>query len=192
MEADWSVELGAGLPTIDVPWSGFADLSRLSRDEIASRVSEAAECPPLSAALARLNAAGSPVLSSKCDTWSLDPSEIDRYEFDADPGSSACGEGCYIDILARDAQVFASFTLHELWVRAFARALSAVPLRQARAEMVLRAASLHGQAGFAVTLYVFGCGADPAAARCAWAAALEAAAAATISTIPIAESNAGE
>jgi hypothetical protein len=192
MEADWSVEIGAGLATIDVPWSGFVDISGVAGVQIGARVSEAAALPALAAALGRLNAAASPVFTSKCDTWPLDPLEIDRYEFDAEPGSSACGEACYIDVLARDAQVFASFTLHEVWVRAFASALSLVPLRPARAEMVLRAATLDGHPGFAVTLYAFGCGAEPGAARLNSIAALEAAVAATISTIPIAESKLGE
>ncbi len=192
MEADWSVELGAGLPTIDVPWSGFADLSLLAPEEIASRVSEAAASAPLAEALARLNAAGSPVLTSKCDIWHLDPAEIDRHDFDAAPDRAACGEASYVDILARDPQVFGSFTLHELWVRNLARALSPLSVTQARAEVVVRAARLDRRAGFAITLYAFGCGADATDARRSWIGALEAATAATIDTLPMPERKLGE
>ena len=184
MEADWSAEVGAGLPTIAVPWPGFIDLTGLSTDQVAQRVSEAAGLPAFSETLALLNAAGSPVTTAKCDVWPLGADEIDIYEFDTTRADALLGHGSYIDVLPHALTVFLSFELTETWARNIARTLAVVSIAQARAEVVVRAARLHSLSGYALTLYAFGCGGDHPAAVNAWAAALAAAAAATMATIP--------
>ena len=191
MEADWSAEIGAGLPEIVLPWAGLIDLGGLGAAEIRSQVPEAADTPGLALALAQLNAAASPVRTSKCDVWTLGADEIDVYEFDTTVEEAQHGRAAYMDIVPQDLAVFASFTLTEEWARAFARALAVVPVSSARAEVVVRGARIEDTSGFALTLYAFGCGRDKEAAERAWSAALDAAATATMATVPEA-ADAGE
>ncbi len=184
MEADWSVEIGAGSPTIALPWTGFRDLSALTAEQVAASIPEAAGEPALATALARMNAWSSRVRTSKCDVWQLGAEELDIYEFDTTKEEAQAGRASYLDVLPRDPAVFGSFVLVETWARSFARALALVPLGSARAEVVVRAACVEDRRGYALTLYAFGCGRDRAAATTAWASALTQAAAATMRTLP--------
>ncbi|MFP5230952.1 MAG: hypothetical protein ACLGXA_25330 [Acidobacteriota bacterium] len=178
MEADWSVEIGASLPIIDADWPGFVDL-RADRNRIAT-IPEAVE-PALRAALLDLNREDSPVFTSKCEVWELAAEEIDPDEFACDP-SVACqaGRASWIDVLARDADVFASFDAQEAWVRRIAARLREEPGAHGRVDAVVRAALTAGREGFAITLYAAGCGVDTQAARAAWERVLAAAVAATM------------
>ena len=124
--------------------------------------------------------------------WALDPAEIDPFEFDAEPGEAVRGRACYVDILPRHPAVFTSFLLTETWARAFARTLAPVPIHNARAEVVVRAATSEAGQGYALTLYAFGCGGDEATAAASWEHALAAAATATIASIPLIERAPGE
>ena len=151
MEADWSVEIGADLPVIAVPWEGFIDLRHAP--SLASGLEEAATAPALARALVTLNAAISPVFTAKCDLWLLTPDDIDPLEFGASREQAQQGIACYIDVIARDAGVFASFAAHEAWVRAATAELHEVELPRARVEYVVRASRVDDFEGFAVTLY---------------------------------------
>ena len=250
MEADWSVEIGADLPRIVVPWSGAAgpvveslpdgtpstgaslwpDADSLADDapeagparasggkletdetlagrgggagglrskpnsstnrgsgggvvsfvdlrhnpEAVHLIEEAQRYSPLRRALVELNAPRSPVFTSKCDAFPLAKDEIDPFEFDAD---ADCGLviTCYVDLVMRDPAVFASFSAHEAWLRQLVgRLRSGHRIRCTRVELVLRDASVFGEDGFGVTLYVAGCGDDGAEATRAWEAGLDA------------------
>ena len=79
MEADWSVEIGADLPRIVVPWddvdAGATDLRfvDLRKDPgAAARLAEVQGFPALERALVALNAAGFAGMTSKCDVFSID------------------------------------------------------------------------------------------------------------------------
>lgn len=184
MEADWSVEVGSDLPVIVVPWDGFVDL-RLHLDAV-DKIAEVANNRALAEALIKLNATDSPVFTSKCDLWSLAEDEIDVFEFDASREEAQQGIACYIDIIAHSPALFASFAMHETWVRHATFALRAHLQPQARAEFVIRPAlyirdeKANAQDGFAITLYVSACAATEIAAKSIFQAALQTTTAFTI------------
>jgi len=177
MEADWSVEIGQGLPLIDSTWEGFVDL-RVHPRAIDS-LPEAVQHPALRQALLALNEKNSPVFTTKCDAWALDE-KIDPDEFDATSEDSQTGFASYIDILERDATRFCSFKLHEERIRTLSSQLRQVALRNGRVDFVLRTAAIKEQQGYGFTLYAAGCGAHPSMAYAAWQSVLGATVAATI------------
>lgn len=178
MEADWSVEIGAGLPVIEVDWVGFVDLRSniQSVDSIPEATTEAA----LRDALVELNAADSPVFTSKCDLWELDADEIDPDEFGCESLDPCAGWASWIDVVVRDQRQFASFEAHEAWVRRASNQLRAGDAPCGRVDLVVRAAVTSEREGFGITLYAAGCGVDTRAARASWRQVLRAAVAATM------------
>jgi hypothetical protein len=182
MEADWSVEIGKGLPVIAVPWKGWIDL-RKAPFRI-REIPEAAADPSLAQALAHLNSPQSPLFTSKCDRWHLPANEIDPFEFEAPQEETRTGLACYIDILLRNQNASASFDAHEKWVRSASVALRQVPLPQCRADFVLRPAVMNNQEGFGITLYIAACSRSEAPAQSIFGAALNHAIAITIETSP--------
>lgn len=181
MEADWSVEIGSGLPCINASWEGFVDL-QTSPQRIDTM--DEAQHSSLRSALLMLNAKNSPVFTTKCDTWTLDRSEIDSDEFDADPEDAHAGFASYIDILEHDAAHFASFAFHEQRVRDLTSRLRPFALRRGRVDLVVRVADWKAQSGYGFTLYAASCGADETDAYAAWQVVLAAAVAATIAAAP--------
>jgi hypothetical protein len=173
MEADWSVEMTADDPVIVVPWAagswGFVDL-RLG-GQLIDEIEEAKRVPELRAALLLLNSTASPLWTVKCDAWESD-TPMDPYEMDAAPADTTLSAGSYIDLLARDSALQASFDRQERWVRGVAEALRAVPARAARVDLVLRPAQVNGASGYGVSFFVEGCGAMAQRARQAWSGAL--------------------
>ncbi len=191
MVADWSVEIGPQQPTIVVPWEQFVDLRTRPWD--IALLPEAAGRPALIAALAGWNGRGSPLLTSKCDVWTLDAAGIDADEFDAqptdEPGCNACAHGvaCYVDLVANGPAQFTSLAETEAWARRAVLLLRRLSC-PGHVELVLREARLFGAEGFGVTLYTAAAGASPAAAERAWTRVLEAAVEATMSQAPLAQS----
>jgi hypothetical protein len=178
MEADWAVELTADDPVIIVPWAAASDDARKCKfvdlrlgGHLIDEIEEARGVPELRAALLLLNSTGSPLWTVKCDTWERD-TPMDPYEMDAAPADTSLSAGSYIDLLARDRALQASFDRHERWVRAVAETLRAVPARAARVELVLRRAQVNHAAGYGVSWFVEGCGATAQRARQAWSEAL--------------------
>jgi hypothetical protein len=178
MEADWSVELMADDPVIVVPWTAksedprkceFVDL-RLGGNLI-DEIEEARKIPELRTALLLLNSTASPLWTAKCDTWESDR-PVDPYEMDAAPADTSFSFGSYIDLLARDRTLQASFDRQEQWVRTITETLRAVEARAARVELVLRRAQVDVAAGYGVSWFVEGCGATAQRARQAWSEAL--------------------
>lgn len=180
MEADWAVEIGAGLDRvalarIEADWPGWIDLRGHPE-----RAGEIAEREALRIALLELNGGVSPVFTSKCDVWLLSAEEIDPLEFDAERGIRLVGVASYLDVIAKDAGMLASFAQNEGWARRSALDLRSAEVRSCRVDLVVRAAEFQGREGFGITLYAAGCGADSLAAETAWAAALRGAVTATM------------
>lgn len=198
MEADWAAEIGPGpdrisdgeqdAPIIDVGWPGFVDLRFRPQD--VDRIEEARQNGALREALIRLNSG--PVFTSKCDVWELSSLEIDALEYECTSADAVTGIACYIDIIARDPQLFESFDEHEAWVRRATKVLRSSPGSHGRVDLVIRAATLGGcddnrkgsrensasgldEVGFGLTFYTAGCGVDFAAACRAWEMILRAA-----------------
>jgi hypothetical protein len=191
MEADWAAEVGADLPVIDADWTGLVDLRRDPAQ--VDSVLEVRGYAALRAALLRLNAPESPVRTTKCDVWTLDSGDIDPLEFGCGLAANLVGLASYIDLVACDAAVFASFEQHETWAVAAVRQMRQAQIGPGRVDLVIRGAHRAGGGGFGLTLYVAGCGADAVAAQAAWGEALQAACAITMreAAIPGASSSIG-
>jgi hypothetical protein len=182
VEADWSVEIGRGLPVIAVPWEGWVDLRKepFRIREIPEAIAE----PWLAQVLVSLNSQQSPVFTSKCDRWHLAAAEIDPFEFDAPQEDIRTGLACYIDILLRNQNAFASFDANEKWARSASVALRQFPMPQCRADFVLRPAVVNHQEGFGITFYLAACSKSEATAHTIFQTALNHAIIVTIETSP--------
>ena len=177
MEADWEFELGPDAEGIDAPviearWAGHVDLQR--HPERAMDLPEAAQFPALAEALVRMNAADSPVWTSKCDYWPhLEAYEFDPDELDAPPGCTAHAVGCFIDLLPKCDQEWMFPAMAEKACKRICGLLNAVPLRCCRADLVIRRAFISPDVmNLGVTVYLTACGESPAAAALTLVAAL--------------------
>jgi len=167
-------EAGIAAPVIEACWAGFVDLQ--SQPELAWHLPEAAQFPALAEALVELNCADSPVWSAKCDYWpQLERGEFDPDEMDAPPGRTAYAMGCYIDLLPKNSQQWASAAMAETAGKGVCSLLRAVPLQYCRADLVIRRAFIAPELiGFGVTAYVTACGESLAEAAKTLQAALAA------------------
>ena len=155
MEADWEFDIAADASVIDAHWPGRVDL--LQDPGAAHRLPEAVHLPALAEALEQLNLPASNVWTSKCDVWSDEPFDPD--ELDAPAGAASCSLACYIDVLPREAGQWGTPDAVADWCRSICVALQDQPLRQCRADLVIRSAALReGEFGFGVTAYVIACG----------------------------------
>jgi hypothetical protein len=170
MEADWEVEIGSDAPVIDACWDGFVDLRHAP--ERAPELPEARDCPALGDALMRLNAASSPVWTSKCDVWP--PDNFDPYELDAPDLAGKCAIACYIDLLPRSDEQWPSPSLAVAPCQALCFHLRNVPLRGSRADLIVRRAVVApGRPDLGITAYLTACGSTQAEARTTLASALD-------------------
>jgi hypothetical protein len=179
MEADWEIEIGPEAPVIEAMWPGFVDLRRAP--ERIREIEEARRFPPLAEALISLNrpesysdsgigsdaASSSRVWTAKCDLWILDPSldPWDPDELDAASSESVAALACYIDLLGRDAWVFAWLDELETWASAIVHRLRQTICRCCRADLVIRRAFKGDQETLGITVYTTACGADAVAAE---------------------------
>jgi hypothetical protein len=183
MEADWTLALAAGDPVIAVPWAASNDVKEKRRfvhlrvaPHRIHEVEEASAHPPLRSALLRLNGASSHLWTAKCDAWTTGPetgdAPFDPYEMDAEPGTTAYGAGCYIDVLARKEPLFTSFADQKHWMEKVVNRLRATPATCMRVELVMRPAEVDETAGFGLTCFIEGCGPNAEMAGQRWAEAL--------------------
>ncbi len=156
--------MGGDAPVIETQWAGFVDLQR--HPERAGQLPEAAQFPALAEALARLNAADSPVWTSKCDFWPhLKADEFDPDELDAPSGRATHAAGCFIDLLPKSDLRWAMPAMAEKSCKRICGLLNAVPLGCCRADLVIRRAFVTPeQMDLGVTAYLTSCGESPAAA----------------------------
>ena len=117
METDWSVACGADDPIVVVPWSDENESIRyIDLRDASGRVNEIAEAveyPSLAAALRRWNLREASVFTAKCDVWHYAADDFDAEDL---PGFSYA-HASYIDLLARDPAIYASFAASEQALR---------------------------------------------------------------------------
>lgn len=177
MEADWSVELAADSPALEIPWkSPDGKLQWLDLRADPSQIDMLPECrehPELAAFLRRVNAPDSPLDSAKCDVFGAEPTG------EAESIFGTIRYGGYVDLLFRSTLDFAR---HEQFARAFTHALDELDSPNGIAELVIRRCWRHPQnlgaseedasGGLYFSFYLFGIGETEAEAREEWARAL--------------------
>ena len=142
MHADFSVELGRDDAALELPWSSADSAVRYydlkNHPELLQRIPEAAACPELGAFLGRINAAGFPLATAKCDTWSSG---------EVAPEEAIYGDRkfvSYIDLVFEDEVARGSFEKHEAFARELCRLLGHAPEIPAAVELVIRRCYYHG------------------------------------------------
>jgi hypothetical protein len=192
MQADYSVELGKEDPALELPWSSddpstrYYDLKRHA--QLVSQIPETAHAPELAAFLTRINAAGFPLQTAKCDLWYSTELSAEEEIFAAN-GKFVC----YIDLVfaedptpPHDRAANAApparrlvFEQHETLAKSLRSLLQRAPEMAATVELVIRRCYFHREAdpersddGFCITTYVTGFGDDEAEARRQWSIAL--------------------
>ena len=185
MLSEWSAECSADDPVLVVPWSDpsdstgnrrFIDLRENPYD--LDQISEAEQHPPLMQALRALNVPRSPVFTAKCDTWELDPEELDELaeRLDYETTDPLAGFASYIDLVWRDRTIFASFHQSEQLLHRLTRLAAPLDQSAAMLDCVLRPALVDftgPQEGYSITLYIKALGPDLETARETWSAALQ-------------------
>jgi len=136
MHADFSVELGRDDPALELPWNSndphvrYFDLK--NHPELVDQIPEVVAHPELGSFLARINAAGFPLATAKCDAWSS--SEVA-------PEEEIFGDRkfvSYIDLVFVNDEDRCSLEKHEALAKELCRLLSHSPEIAATAEFVIR------------------------------------------------------
>lgn len=142
MHADFSVELGRDDAALELPWSSadpavrYYDLK--NNPELLQQIPEAMAYPELGAFLARINAAGFPLATAKCDAWQ---------SREVTPEEEIFGDRkfvSYIDLVFEGAAERCSLEKHEAFAKDLCRLLSQAPEVPAAVEVVIRRCYYHG------------------------------------------------
>ncbi len=178
VQAEFSVELGAGDPTLQIPWSSsdprvqYYDLR--SHPELLPRITEAQDNEALAQFLAAVNSPQSLLQTAKCDTWSSQQMDVEDEVF-----AAAVKYESYIDLVPAADGLRYSFAGIEDLGRKIARLLQRAPEIPAAADFVVRrcyfqeeASSPPGREGFYLTFYLSGYGEHEDQARERWSIAL--------------------
>jgi len=141
MHADFSVELGRDDAALELPWSSadpavrYYDLK--NHPELLQQIPEAMAYPELGAFLARINAAGFPLATAKCDAWQS--SELA-------PEEEIFGDRkfvSYVDLVFEDQAARCSFERHKAFAKGLCRLLGQAPEIPAAVEVVIRRCYYH-------------------------------------------------
>ncbi len=142
MLVDYSVEIGPEQPALELPWisdDGELRYIDLKSDlSLLSHLPEAKGRPELAAFLGRINAAGFPLQTAKCDLWQTNELSAEEEIFNAE---SKCGS--YIDLLFVDGPQRFSFAQHESLVKELCALLKRAPEMPASVEFVIRQCHYH-------------------------------------------------
>ena len=189
MHADYSVELGKDDPALELPWSSGDAATRYydvkQHPDLVLQIPEAGSSPELCAFLTRINAAGFPLQTAKCDLWYSEevlpeeeifnaPGKFVSYidlVFAANAASSGEGSGA----IARRLNL----EQHEALAKDLCTLLKRAPDIAATVELVIRRCYFRQERnpeksddGFCITTYVSGFGGDKAEARQRWSIAI--------------------
>ena len=178
MHADYSVELGADDPALEMPWrsdDGSVRYFNLKlHPDLVLNIREARNHPELSTFLSRINAAEFPLETAKCDVWSSRELAPDEEIFGA-----SCKFACYVDLLFSDELRF-SMEKHQTLAGDLCNLLKRAPEMAAAVEFVVRHCHYHddktptdSRLGFCITAYVTGYGDSEDEARQRWIIALK-------------------
>lgn len=189
MHADYSVELGREDPALELPWSSGDGATRYydvkQHPDLVLQIPEAVSSPELCAFLTRINAAGFPLQTAKCDLWYSEEVLPEEEIFDA-PGKFVS----YIDLVFAANAASSSegpgaiarrFNLedHEALAKNLCKLLKRAPEIAATVELVIRRCYFRQEGnpeksddGFCITTYVSGFGGDEAEARQRWSIAI--------------------
>lgn len=141
MHADFSVELGRDDPALELPWSStdphvrYYDLK--NHPELVQQIPEVLAHPELGSFLARINAAGFPLATAKCDAWS---------SREVAPEEEIFGDRkfvSYIDLVFVNEADRCSFGQHEAFAKELCRLLGHAPEIAATVELVIRHCYYH-------------------------------------------------
>lgn len=173
MDAEFTVELAAGDPTLTIPWS--SDDGRLRyydlklRPDLLLYVDEASRYPELAEFLVHVNSAASLLASAKCDAWYT----TELSEDEAIYGASAKFVS-YVDLFFAADEPRLSFEQHEKLACRLTKLLGRAPEMAAAAELILRRCYYQpgGSQGFYFTFYLSGYGDDESDSRRHWGIAL--------------------
>jgi hypothetical protein len=177
MLAEWSVELGADDPQLQIPWSSedgqlrFFDLKR--QPELLLEVREASLYPELGEFLSWANSADSLLETAKCDAWTSRQIEAEEEVF-----GEPCKFGSYVDLLFAEGEKRMRFGDNEQFVQAIARLLRHAPEMGSAAEFIVRRCfdrRTHAEHGdcYYITFYLHGYGEEEHQARKRWGIALK-------------------
>ena len=178
MQADYSVELGKEDPALELPWSSADQATRyydLKRNpDLVLQIPEAQRSSELSAFLTRINAAGFPLQTAKCDLWYSSELSPEEDIFDA-TGKSVS----YVDVVFVADEPRLDLAKHETLAKNLCGLLQRAPQMKAAIELVIRRCYYHPEGnfedsseGFCITAYVSGFGDDEPEARRRWAIAI--------------------
>jgi hypothetical protein len=143
MDADFSVELGRDDAALELPWNSadaavrFHDLKK--HPELLQQIPEAVAYPELGAFLARINAAGFPLATAKCDAWQ---------SREVAPEEDIYGDRkfvSYVDLVFEDEAARYSFEKHEAFAKNLCLLLSQTPEIPATVEVVIRRCYYRGE-----------------------------------------------
>ena len=175
MLAEWSVELGPGDPTLEIPWRSddgslrFLDLKR--QPELLLEIPEACTYEELASFLDWANSSDSQIETAKCDVWSSSEMDADDQVF-----GEAVKFSSYVDLLIASL-ARSSFPECEQFVKTLARMLRQAPDLSSATQFIVRRCLDHRLTGnvsecFYITFYLHGYGADLEEARRRWAIGL--------------------
>lgn len=186
MLSDWTAECSQDAPTLVVPWSdaesGLQYLDLRANPYDIAEIGEVEHNPALGRALRALNATRSPLITAKCDAWSVsaqdDPEAIEplRLELFLDPELASHGYASYIDFLWRERSLFASAHQQQDRLDRIVRRIQKLDHPEVALQFVLRPAVYDSNTtleGFSVTMYLTALGPDPSTALHRWEYALE-------------------
>jgi hypothetical protein len=182
MDAELTVELGAGDPTLAIPWSSgdgrlrYYDLKQ--QPDLLLYVEESTRFPELAEFLEQINSPGSLLQSAKCDAWySTELSEPEAIYGAAGKFVS------YVDTFFDAEEPRYSFEQHQEFARRLIKLLGRAPQISAAAEFIVRRCyygsdgdapdSARPSEGFYFTFYLSGYGDDEADARKRWGIAMK-------------------
>jgi len=178
MLAEWSVELGASDPKLELPWSSpdgasrFLDLKR--QPELLLEVPEACFYPELAEFLGWASSPDSPIETAKCDAWTSRQMTTEDEAF-----GERCKFGSYVDFLFTATDRRAQFADHERFVQDMCRLLRHAPEMASAAEFIVRrcfdrrAPDPANTECYYITFYLHGYGEDEQQARQRWGIALK-------------------